>query len=342
MANANFDSTAITNKAISLIVAIIVFACVLVPVVGSMADGGGNPVIYNSGLNYTKADSGNHILNVEIVENEFVVTVDEQIVDIGMEYDPNVQDSDMVYPRVPLAFGYGEVNTGINSGTYFTILVLAQNGVLNYILFDGQYTEGSVNATNTITISNGVGNWGDNVSFAVEYYIVPEGEYVMTTNAKILDDTEIMIAYPDPNLIIADSEEGEVDLGYPAIYGRGTIATLDSTVETNLTQMMSTVGALIDYSVSHTLTTQDFYSILNNVSITFTAEGPGSDSNPMEFTKTINADTFLVPKIISEGSGGDSGSGSDITSTLIQIIPVFVALGLILAIVGMFYNSKMD
>ena len=65
----------------------------------------------------------------------------------------------------------------------------------------------------------------------------------------------------------------------------------------------------------------------------------------IEEEETVDAYFTILPTSISADNGGNGGDGSTggvsgISATIIKLLPVFVAIGLILAMVSMFYDPR--
>ena len=376
MANANFDSTSITSKAISLVVAIVVFACVLVPVIGSMTGGGdgggsedGPTVLTNTGQTYALADSGTHTMTVGVENNEFVLTVDGETVDADFDYVQ--RDGEATYNSIPkllLTKGVDTVSeeTEIDSvwldqfgRIWYNQLALKQVGEGYSVEFE--FTDGEMMVTDMYD-----GDW----NIYVQYYISTVGDYVMAETPQVFANTEICVEYLSSDAFMVTVESSSSTDTYPftlVAQSTGNLNTLIESMDWGLTTWdwdgnAPTYSLPINYmdytTIELDLTPMNGYYVLNGITASLNMDATAS-GNGESYSGEAVIDKFIVPKtttldssVVYDGPGADSGSDSDsgsgsgtnsgITGTLIGIIPVFVALGLILAIVGMFYNPKMD
>ena len=347
MANANFDSTSMTSKAISLVVAIVVFACVLIPVLNAMENGNsgggsgdeGRPqILTNSGeYTYASMDSNTHTMRIQLVDDDFILTVDGQQIDVGFGYVPwDNENPPTVTNTLTLITG------NIDDSPAFIFL----DGTGAVISYDYEYVINLVeNSDVTLTITGtGVTHDSEEFSMNVECYISTSGDYVMAENPKVLEDTTIRLCSmgqtPKYSTEIRVNDgtilfEGYTE-NYPIYNYIGTLNTLSDMTNVDLNHD--------DWVCTPQYESASGYYVLNSVDCTRTERLQGIETPDIDVTDTCSATLFLVPAEITVASS-DSGSDSDggIVGTLIGIIPVFVALGLIIAVVSMFYNpNRMD
>ena len=364
MANANFDSTSLTSKAISVVVAIVVFACVFVPVIGSMAgggDGGGGTVTYtNVGDYYYKsatADSEEHTIlidntqdssNNEITLSTTVITVD------GVEVYSNTEDADILQYRSPYVFFGWNEHGPIEYNESVMTLYYWQAG--NRLYMDGaldNHEEGDTFERTVISFSISDGNIvgvdeeeeSVPVIVPIEYFISSDGEYVLADSpvVSVIENMDIgvMLARYTTSTTPGDWED------WTALY------ILEGWIESeSITADVQNITSVGIYTTAEQTTVMDYSVILNSMSNgnirsieSIDVEVYLKDVLPRDEVESEDIFTntqFIVPTTVTvPAEGGDSDSGhSPMVKTLIGIIPVFVALGLILAIVGMFYNPN--
>ena len=226
MANTNLDSTSMTSKVLSLIVAIVVFACVLVPVVGSMTNGGGNgdsgsggsgtTTYTNTGDYYYKEmDSNDHTLRMTIVADmnlpigNLTVTYDGESV-LTQSIDMSSQEPMSLAPFLIGVWDYGDGRGGptaylsFNSGDGLS-WVTANGTALKYhpITITHQEEGGGVlTLWEEFSIHEGITHWVSQevegaTSATVRYALAPSGEYVLAQNPKVDNDSVIYVPeYP--------------------------------------------------------------------------------------------------------------------------------------------------
>lgn len=188
------DSTEMMPKIISLIVAVVIFACVLVPVCSSLANGGQNdsggddvpsgPVtVFNEGLYYkaiTDEDWDNNVERTVTLSKQgtsFTVDVDGVSIPLDMTYSQNATESCMVFYGYDALFlkNDGDVlllkeNWGEGDYDFHTISNLA-DGPLAITLTGGEYTLTDVN--------------NEECTGEFSVYMYTEGEFVLAQHAKV-------------------------------------------------------------------------------------------------------------------------------------------------------------
>lgn len=348
MANANFDSTAMTSKVLSLIVAIVVFACVLVPVVGSMANGGdsggGGAITYtNVGDYYYKSattDSDEHLMEVThyIHYNEDSTdTIELTVVVDGNEVYSNIFENvndDYYEFATPIVLAYSDdgylVNYGgycrweINSDTLPTVCY-------NMLPDSEEFDDDSATTVTNLRISNGTLSYTDRETnspntIAIEYYMAEDGEYVLAdSNVKVAkSDTTIYVNYS----LYMTSETSEM-LMYYRIIGQFDSSNITSS-ELDMQGYLH-IGGVTWVNISNPQCSATLDSTIDDVGITLESINADAqleyDGNVFNGSTTITQ--FFVPVTVSLSA--DSGSSdSGVVGTLIGIIPIFVVLGLLM------------
>lgn len=326
MANANFDSTSITSKAVSLVVAIVVFACVLVPVVGSMTGGGDSGgdstvTITNTGIGFAKTDRDDAVHTMIIskdTNDKMKVTVDGQDVAV-----PTIPDDDFT-SESQVTLGIGHNNDMIVAYKWGTVSIGDSD--------TGDWTQEDV----TITFQNGIAYY-DTDSYEIDLYRSNIADYVYCTDhAKAPLDATVYVGHWDT------FKYNGITGGYICLYPD---SGLMNEVVVDTTYCMGTeYGPMPSIAVAEVSTTEHYYEVSEFSTEPFSySVYDGTDYIDVE--DAVYHPGVYVPATFTyegENAGGNTDSDSGMVGTLIGIIPVFVALGLILAIVGMFYNSKMN
>ena len=335
--------------------AIVVFACVLVPVVGSMADGGdsggrGAITYTNVGDYYYKsatADSNEHVVNLEyteITENQRSFTTVIKIDGTEIINDTAHSFADDVY----YTFGWSD------SSTYYISVVdggirVIENGSSPSVGLYGTYIseteiEGGYIARAQYIISNGVLSFtdgdGNNQSYPIDYYIDKRnGEYVLaeTPVVSAVDNTPIRIG-----MSIVTVHMSTPITNY--IYGLTDSESIINDSESISLSVGDTMDSTKTWQIDSSISLQENGNIiiLNSITCDAVVNHPTNMGTYLPYSGTATDTHFIVPVTVTvPAEGGDSDNS--VVSTLIGIIPVFVALALILYIVSMFYNpNRMD
>lgn len=307
----------------------------------------------NIGVYYQNADkfTSNHTFTVSLNGNNIMYTIDNTtVIDTGLDYSPNVSEDTAKY--ITLMYGRwgndvivdetGKVNVGGDDCGNVHDGPITFTGEVAYGQEYRVYFYISENNTTFVTISQ---------------YMDVNGPWCYCKTAKFTTtpiNADFNIRFGERNTVL-DYDFGTIlgkNVGPRAVYtqvsGNSIEAILNgtaySTIEIDLDSL--DLGCDVDaYTLNYT--EGDYYTL---TSVTFDLYFYDTNTNQEEIVQ-YTADGFLVPTQVmyftanSGGGSGGSGGSSDtgITGTLISIIPVFVALGLILAIVGMFYNpNRMD
>lgn len=322
MANTNLDSTSMTNKVISLIVAIIVFACVLIPVldaIGSGDSGGGDTAYTNTGDYYYTSTAGK-TFTVEKIDH-----VDTNDIALSTELRTNGQttytwDWSDEYEYVIYPLGFDE-NILFE---YFGSTYAWASGEESDAIYRPTSIDNAEDHTQTYiwTITDGivtyiVNNESVTAPFQLDYILTNEpSEYVVA-------DSPVTVEYDTP-LLFGINYDDAVGGAYNVICGNITPAIGNNNVELSLTYPD-------DCSASVSFTVSDLGDAMriSDISLAYSERG-GQYTIPAK---------PIVPTVVEiSGSGSDSDSG--IVGTLIGIIPIFVALALVIGVVSMFYNPN--
>lgn len=357
MANANFDSTSITSKAVSLVVAVVVFACVLVPVIGSMTDGGDSgsgsggdsiTTYTNTGDYYYKEmDSNDHTLRLTIVASQdspignLTVTFDGESV-LTQSVDMSSQEP---MSLAPFLIGvWDEGNGGDGPTAYLTFGSL--NGLSWVTLFNNTLTYHSINITHQeadgdnmvmweeFNIHDGVTNWTSNevegvTSATIHYALAPTGEYVLAQNPKVDNDSVIYV--PEyPFSIDNDGGESVGLISFASVFN--TAILTDDTQQIPMAVRGNIEPSDTCTPVAHS-TESNGVRTISNITIDCSLLMPDREGE-WTYTGTFTISKMIVPvtvELSAESDGGDSDSGnSPIVNTLIGLIPIFVVLGLLM------------
>lgn len=383
MANANFDSTSITSKAISLVVAIVVFACVLVPITSSMTNSGGSDsgedaeVLYtNAGtwyydkfsndaqITYSFKSDGDGIAQrsnlVKINDGEWqeagdIVWTGEDRWELHSTFPVfTFKTSDGKYGieglvGMPVSAIEGDP-TPLRVSLCWYRAIQGNNEPVTICMmgrYSGWDAIASVSLSNgTVTYNFPSGQSFQPINGEYELYLTGEtsGDYTWVTNgsATVIADTQFYVSGNFGKAeIVVDDPYNKVSFSHNVLLnGKGTVSTLLNQSDISVYGATGTIGAL-EYleEINPTLSTSPAESGDGLVLGDYTVSEENDWDTPIR--------SFIVPTEITaggdDGDDSDSGSGnSPMVNTIIGIIPVFVVLGLILAIVGMFYNSKMD
>ena len=145
-----------------------------------------------------------------------------------------------------------------------------------------------------------------------DYYISSDGNYVYSTNSKILNDSMI---YANT---VWYSDTGNIFVSFGS---EGTISTISDYI-----RVSTAIGS--DCSVTNVSidkTDKGGYTILNSITVTATDLSYG-------LTYSGTADGFIVPKTFTYTESSDSDdTGSNPTNTILKAIPIFLVLGLLVA-----------
>lgn len=272
MADYSVDSKSMTSKVLSLIVAIVVFACVLVPVLDTVQNGnsgGGSgdtgdttpSTLMNDGIPYASADTETHTISVQLVDGNFIIKTDGNIIDTGLTYTP-YDESNPVYDSRVLVIGKiprepVEDMAIILANAGYIIGYSAYNEPMNIAdVTDGVEYTLSIDGTNLTYTLPEENNAEDSV--IVDYFISESGEYVMTASAKIFQNTKIVVAYMD-NEEFDFTENGETTSMPPRFFiGSGYLPTINVSIKvTDFDGIMSFIPNVTQESGYYTLNSID-------------------------------------------------------------------------------------
>lgn len=344
------DSTEMMPKIVSLIVAVVVFACVLVPVCSSLANGGQND-----------SDSGSDGDGTALSNEQYVLSKmaygEHPTFDITMEYSLKTLD-EIEYGgeviqlnAVEMAIIYADAQTVIympysvmTSGSYQLPVILH----IDNTTFDEPYLEEiSIRDHQLRIVSDGTQvnvYESETITYTFDivspcYYSDPNGEYGCYVNPEVFalvaqaveqEGMDYTPTYPS-SLYISDGYTPY--FVYPIDIGGNLRLAYGDCGQSNITE-------------SYVKSCTPYYTVadgqISDVGWDYEIDVPhGGESNIT--TGTAVGHYMILPNTISGESGGSGGSSdTGITGTLISIIPVFVVLALILYIVGMFYTNKVE
>lgn len=346
-------------KIIGILVAIVVFSLVLVPIVNSAGQSGGDssPITYtNTGdFYYKSATADNSVHTFEYIHKEYMINeedwewIESYEID-GVEvlrYSPDM--SELNIPR----FFIGWSDTAqywIDPGNSVICKEPGSiNNALNIELTDLVETDTSYEFTYSLSIQNGTMSYVDmnthqTQTVPIKYYLSSEeqGDYVLSETPIVAKNTDIYIAKegyaPETN-----NQGGEA---YYTIGGK-----INSS---ELIQDTVTVQGVEYYGMGRSYQEGTLYCEMNSIEgnniltlssmevtgyITLRYDDTYHTSHYFEFTESIIQ--FLVPTTVTvEGSADENDT--NFAYELLKIVPIFVALGILLGIVGMFYTSKME
>lgn len=349
MTDYSIDTKSMTSKAISLIVAIVVFACVLIPVLDAIVSGDSGSGESSNFTTYTNTgtplalvdpnDSAEHTMIVEIVNDSVYITVDE-----GVPYNTEITTD---------VFNEGDKNLFLlmvsKSGKCIWI---DDNGWVSYheLADRGDYFEpiyatiGSLlDNPITLTYQNNICSFVDendeSYSISIDLVFSPTKIDYVSTSEQSLILADSLIYWTNPAVFVSEQQGVQY-----WVNGSFAVSTFDM-LEYGATIIYNSIEYSCQTELNLEITDNGEYYTFDGISMTIiqdvTETVPASIiENGLDYYGNYYV---AVPyQITVESSGSGSDSDNSVVSTLIGIIPIFVALGLTLAIVGMFYNSKMD
>lgn len=302
MADYSIDTKSMTSKAISLVVAIVVFACVLIPVLNAMENG-------NSGGGSGDESEAINIKDMSDAMAERLISLRDESAEQGRKLYNNALvegDGTEIYTSIykPASEGspYQYVSEWLAS-------IPAENGEIN------QYIDESGNPSSTDFVTedgrfgySGYYNWAvDSTDWNIGT-ITFKNPYDWDGDYSSIEISSASYSYAV--FIVPEQDIAEMK------------SIIDPSQSVSNEQLMNDrLTDWVDFEYNGD-TYYAFYMGHNGARWYFpsTLHFPGSDG------------------------GSDPGNeSSGMVKTMISIIPVFVALGLILAIVSMFYNpNRMD
>lgn len=380
MANDNFDSTPITSKAVSLVVAIVVFACVLVPVCEAMSNTGGG-----------EGGGGTEVLN------------DYQAMYAEMGFDISPYKSYQIYfkdstPTLPQSYHYDlesiralADSLPASNGVEYTVPIFEcrcyfDDGLyipfslnywdeLYYNMFfpdafgEGQdYTPGEPVTDDNIVVMEFTLN--TDYTFESRYQTTKDAEpYVTTGTAEYVNVISVEESGYVPEYVYSydeDTDAEETEYMKFTIGGKFVLIDTPTYVSGGQTLVPSSLlyyeGMITEDMLSNGTITLELSNELvegvytipyveTSVAGVYTFSDDTYNNRSVEYVSGSyewDSDLYgniFVPTTISTGSGTStgsnvSGSGNGTVNTLVGVIPVFVALALILYIVSMFYNPN--
>ena len=330
-------------KLIGMIVAIVIFAVVLIPIVDSVEQGEGEDTITytNEGISFARADADTdeHIVVVELVNGRITVSTDGVSIDIGLGEPMEDYDSSLAidYTIITTDDGVIKVDKG---GSIGYMVYDEENGPgwidIGYIYYYEEHPEWYSPAT--FIINNGTVTFnelgdgevpGEEYTLGCKLYLSPDGDYVRGENVRVLSDSLIYVdeLYLSPSDITSEYR-------YLWVFAHGTATMLNWD---NVSVIVSTVSSL-DLTPELIVNSVDdgaYYSLQNVICpIEFDYE-----SEHISTTHTLNG--VYVPKTISYSNDNDTGSGG-LAYNLLKVIPLFVGVALILAIASPIVTNKFN
>lgn len=332
-------------KLIGMLVAIVIFAVVLIPIVDSVEQGGGgeeDTITYtNEGTPFARADADTdeHTVVVELVDGRITVTTDGVPMDIGLgepieDYDTSFA---IEYTIITTDNGVIKVDKGGSIGYQEYD---AENGPgwvdIGYICYGEEYPDWYFPAT--FTIHNGtvtftemgdVGVPGEEYTLGCKLYLSHDGDYIRGENVRVLSDSLI---YVDELYSAPLDVTNEYRYLWVFAHGTSTILNWDNVnVFVDTQTPVDLTPALIVNSVD----VGTYYTLQNVICpIEFDYE-----SEHISTTHTLNG--VYVPKTISYSNDNDTGSGG-LAYDLLKVIPLFVGVALILAIASPIVTNKFN
>ena len=297
--------TKMVSTLMTIIVAVILVGVVMAPIINELgksdSDSGSGgvvpPTLTNTGINYATADSGTHIMNIQLVDDDFILTVDGQQIDVGFDYVPwDDENPPTVMNNITLIAGQADDG-------YPILIILDMSGHIANTAGGLEISMGETpNVTLTIT-STGISYDGGEDEFIVNYLVSATGDYVMTANPHIYPNTEFEICYMDSQQVMiheVTTDEGEViddstsPGDWPRFFGKGYVATITSNFGWD--------GPYINPTITVNTTESEGYIILNNIQIDDGDTAYGRDGTITVSDWTMYARLFLVPKTITYSS----------------------------------------
>lgn len=298
--------TKMVSTLMTIIVAVILVGVVMAPIINELGksdsdSGSGGDVpqtLTNTGINYATADSGTHIMNIQLVDDDFILTVDSQQIDVGFGYTPwDDENPPTVLDSITLIAGQFDGS--------FVFIMLDMTGAIGSTDYNlSLFLEDTPDVTLTIT-STGISYDGGEYELIAEYLISTTGDYVMTANPHIYPNTEFGVCYMDSQHVMAHNvttDEGEVIddstvplEGWPIFFGKGYVATIISSFGWD--------GApYVNPTITVNTTEREGYIILNSIQIDDRETLYGRDGTITESEWTMYVRLFLVPKTITYSS----------------------------------------
>ena len=346
------------TKMIGVVVAFVVLAVVLVPICDSLTDsnGGGNggesdsdepgEVYHNTGdMKYSKVTSATNVTIYPYYDED------------ANEYGFSFQDP-AVHPESIVTVSVGERDIsnifGLDWGASLSTFPVE---------IDGNRTQIGV-----WELWGKVGELAENPDAEIYYFgtiSIVNGNATFDGFKSVWVDSQEMstpVEFALPNMMYSPDPEGsyvcpmmydaqEDETTYTKIYADETteifvvskFMTISGTIENPVITIIAEGGPptlSVQFNISGDILTGVIIESGDNPLFTFnTNEGDVSYSSDVPLALSI------APATIGEESSGSSNgdsNGDDLgtTGTLIRTIPIFVALGLIVGIVGMFYQNR--
>lgn len=340
-------STEMMPKIISLIVAIVVFACVLVPICSSLANSGQNDSDSGSGGDGTALSNEQYVLSKMAYGEHptFDINVDLTGMVALDEITYEGQTIPLTAPSMAIIYADAQTTVYLNAGIGYGGQIEPMILHIDDTTFDDPYLEViSVNGlSRVVSDGNEVTAYYTNGEYTFDiasqcYYSNPNGAYGCYVNPELFallaqgmeqDGIDYIPTYPT-SLYITD---GYTPYFVHPVGGELREAYRDCG-QSNITE-------------SFVKSCTPYYTVadgqITDVGWDYEIDVPyGGESNIT--TGTAIGQFMILPNTIGGESGEGSGGSTDMgmAGTLISIIPVFVALALILYIVGMFYTNKVE
>lgn len=291
---------------VGVIIAIMLTAAILLPIVGTYTDD--NTSYTNTGTPFTTPDGGNH---------ELLITTDHKITFDGKDVPyPDVNHSGQVILMMGSDWILRMAQS--NPSAQATYSLAGPNNVFDLL---GNSDAGTLTATITDTDVSYTLGTTTKTRTGLEYTIADDGEYVLSMDPHILEDTSIVVGLRNnTNEATADVFEivsGDIN-NLQASVARAVINT--ATPNTGAT---TSTFEVITHQVSGDLLSLDMIT----QTMTFWNDATGT----IAFDYAIVPDTITYPN--------PSKVASDVVS-LLSIIPILVIASIVVGTVGMIYLRR--
>ena len=332
MANSSIDTKSMTSKVLSLIVAIVVFACVLVPVLDTVQNGnsGGGDVTALSNEQYVLSKMAYGENPTFDITMEYSLKTLDEIEYMGQVVQLNAVEMSIIYADAQTVI-YMPYSVMMGGSEPLPVILHIDNTT-----FDEPYLEEiSIRDSQLRIVSDGTQvnvYESETITYTFDivspcYYSDPNGEYGCYVNPEVfaliaqdleLDGIDYTPTYP-ASLYITD--------GYTPYFVYPPVGDL------RLAYGDCGQSNIIE---SHVKSCTPYYTVadgqISDVGWDYEIDVPhGGESNIR--TGTAVGHYMILPNTISGESGGSGGSdsgNSGITNTLIGLIPIFVVLGLLM------------
>lgn len=321
----NINTNTMMGKVVAVCIAFLFIVVLAFPIansLGNMGSGGGEsePITYtNEGLSFATMDETAQSLSIEIVNNEFVYTIDDTRIDVGFGYNASGTNTTLLMT--------GSYTVDDTEGqSYDGFLVLSENGyIYRYGISEGKIPD-SWNLRSQGAYSETIENkmivlsyYDTYYYFTIDKYLSNDGDIVLATNPRVTDESEIYGAttYNNTDCLITS----------------GTITTIAENI--NVGDDSGESVTLSNIVLNSTPNTS--YTTLESLTCEWELDG---------MVKQGIFDKFLVPATITiEGDSSGTDSGSDglgnVASTLIKLVPIILIVSLLLVfIVPMVYKPN--